>query len=100
MEGVERLAFLPNGLIEQLARDLHGRCRDLGDDPFHFTGFDFILRDFAGFTRMRLDDRRRPALQLPGASGCDQDVAIIAVETVNQLLGSPLLSFPATSSLF
>src|SRR5215469_6389132 len=99
-ESVERpSAFLPDGLVEQLARDLNGRRRGLGDDPFHFPGLNFILRDSAGLAGMRLNHRRRPALQLPGSPGCDQDIAIIAVETVNQLHGIPLLLFPATSSL-
>src|SRR5260370_42509556 len=79
------LAFLSDGLIEQIADDFNRRRGGFGNDPFDLARLDLVLCDAAGFARMCLDHRRRSTLQLPGTTRRDQNVPIIAIETVNQL---------------
>src|SRR5579871_2492515 len=78
---------LAQSLIDVLG-GLLGCGPSFGDFPFHFAGADFILRDAARLAGTGIDDGRCAGLELAGATGCDQDVPVIAVETFDQLHGT------------
>src|SRR5437899_8218747 len=78
------LAF-PHGLVEQFAGNFGGGSRHFRNDPLHFACLDFILCDPARLARMGIDNGRRSTLELAGTPRRDQDVPIVAVETINQL---------------
>src|ERR1700733_1996087 len=83
------------GVSESLVQNfcgLLGCAASFGDLPLHFACANFILRDAARFAGAGLNHRRGSRLQLPGAPGGDQNVAIVAVEAFDQFHGfSPLL---------
>jgi hypothetical protein len=76
------LSVVAESLIQNFGGLLSGAAR-FRDFPFHLAGADFILRDAAGFAGICLYHGRSARLQLPGAPGGDQNVAIVAVEAIN-----------------
>src|SRR5215469_4279801 len=75
--------FFAQGLI-----DLLGRLRRfliVRNDPLDLAGADLILRDATGFAGTGFNHGRGAVLKLPGTPGCDQNVAIVAVEPIDQL---------------
>src|SRR5262249_41190399 len=59
--------------------------RSFRDDPFDFSGADFILGDPAGLAGIGLNDRWSAPLQLARTPRGHQDVAVITVEAFDQL---------------
>jgi hypothetical protein len=80
------LSVVAESLIQNFGGLLSGAAR-FRDFPFHLASADFILRDAAGFAGICLYHRRSARLQLSGAPGGDQNVAIVAVEAFNQFHG-------------
>src|ERR1700724_2316003 len=80
------LSVVTESLIHNFGGLLSGAAR-FRDFPFHLAGADFILRDAAGFAGICLYHRRSARMQLPGALGGDQNVAIVAVKAFNQFHG-------------
>jgi hypothetical protein len=74
---------LPESFI-QFFGGLLGGAAGFGDFPFDLAGADFILRNAAGLAGVSLNHRGRSGLQLAGAPGGDQNVAIVAVEAFDQ----------------
>jgi len=72
-------------LVKRFLSGFHRRFRCFRNDPFHFAGTDFILRDAARFTGTGFDYRRSAALELAGPASGHEDVAIVAVEAFDQL---------------
>jgi hypothetical protein len=72
-------------LVERFLSGFHRRLRCFRNDPFHFAGPDFVLRDTARFTRTGFDYRRSAAPELAGTASGHEDVAIVAVEAFDQL---------------
>jgi hypothetical protein len=72
-------------LIKRFLGGFDRRFRGFRNDPFHFAGPDFILRDAARFTGTGFNYRRSAALELASPSSGHEDVAIVAIEAFDQL---------------
>src|SRR5256885_15240915 len=87
---MRQFLILAKRFVERLARGLSGRT-SVRNLPLYFAGADFVLRDAARFTGVGVDHRRGAGLELPRAPRCHQDVAIVAVKSLDQLhCDSPL----------
>src|SRR5258706_3972694 len=86
-----RLGVVPESLIQNFG-SLLGGAASFWNLPLHLACADFILRDTARFAGIGLNHRGGAGLELPGATGGDQNVAIVAVEAFDQFHGfSPLV---------
>src|SRR5215469_14271921 len=80
-----------DSLVERFAGHFDRALGNFGDHPLHLARPDFILGDAAGLAGNGVNHRRCPALQLSSPPGGDQDIAVVAVETVHQLHRIPPL---------
>src|SRR5258708_38073674 len=80
------LGVVSESLIQNFG-SLLGGTASFRDLPLLFACADFILRDTARFAGIGLNHRRSAGLQLPGATGGDQNVAIVTVEAFDQFHG-------------
>src|SRR3954471_13438495 len=77
--------LLLHRIVQHFRRDIDRCLWDFRNHPFHLAGFDFVLRNPARLSGMSVDDRRRTTLQLPRPAGRHQDIAIVAIESFNEL---------------
>src|SRR5580658_8732293 len=90
---VHRKSLVRAQRLVEIFGGLLGGAAKFGNLPLHFAGANFILRDAARLAGTGVDHGRCAGLELPRASSCHQNIAVVAVEAFDQLHGdSPLNS--------